>query len=46
MKDGTICESGSHDELMIKRGEYAKLYEIQASAFTKQEGPSMALKGH
>ncbi|KAF8967246.1 P-loop containing nucleoside triphosphate hydrolase protein [Flammula alnicola] len=33
MKDGTIMETGSHDELMEKRGEYAKLYEIQASAF-------------
>lgn len=35
MKDGAICESGSHDELMIKQGEYAKLYEIQASAFAQ-----------
>jgi len=33
MKDGTIAETGNHETLMGKKGEYAKLYEIQASAF-------------
>ncbi len=33
MKDGTIAEAGTHAELMAKEGEYAKLYNIQASAF-------------
>jgi len=33
MKDGTVAESGTHEELMLKDGEYAKLYNIQASAF-------------
>ncbi|TFK33870.1 P-loop containing nucleoside triphosphate hydrolase protein, partial [Crucibulum laeve] len=33
MKDGSIVENGSHDELMKLGGEYAKLYGIQASAF-------------
>jgi len=34
MKDGTIVESGSHGELMSAAGEYAKLYKIQAQAFS------------
>ncbi|SJL17839.1 uncharacterized protein ARMOST_21403 [Armillaria ostoyae] len=33
MKDGTIVEAGTHEELMVKEGEYAMLYNIQASAF-------------
>ncbi len=33
MKDGTIVEVGTHEELMVLEGEYAKLYNIQASAF-------------
>jgi len=34
MKDGMIKEVGTHEELMnIAHGEYAKLYNIQASAF-------------
>ncbi|KAK0430901.1 P-loop containing nucleoside triphosphate hydrolase protein [Armillaria borealis] len=33
MKDGTIAEAGTHEELMAREGEYAKLYNIQASAF-------------
>ncbi|KAK0430089.1 P-loop containing nucleoside triphosphate hydrolase protein [Armillaria borealis] len=39
MKDGTIVEAGTHEELMVKEGEYAKLYNIQASAFL-DDGPS------
>ncbi|KAK0464141.1 P-loop containing nucleoside triphosphate hydrolase protein [Armillaria novae-zelandiae] len=39
MKDGTIVESGTHDELMVMQGEYAKLYNIQARAFY-DGGPS------
>ncbi|GLB34638.1 putative ABC transporter [Lyophyllum shimeji] len=34
MKDGTIAESGSHDDLLRSGGEYAKLYQIQADAFS------------
>ncbi|KAK0209689.1 P-loop containing nucleoside triphosphate hydrolase protein [Armillaria fumosa] len=33
MKDGTIAEAGTHEELMAREGEYAKLYNIQASPF-------------
>ncbi|KAG5735025.1 Lipid A export ATP-binding/permease protein MsbA, partial [Termitomyces sp. T112] len=34
MKDGAVAESGSHGELMKLDGEYAKLYQIQANAFS------------
>ncbi|KAL1739652.1 P-loop containing nucleoside triphosphate hydrolase protein, partial [Schizophyllum fasciatum] len=34
MKDGQIVENGSHQDLMQVDGEYRKLYEIQASAFS------------
>ncbi len=37
MKDGTIAESGTHEELMAREGEYAKLYNIQASAFVDKD---------
>lgn len=29
LKDGVICESGNHDELLEQGGEYAKLYRNQ-----------------
>ncbi|KAK0205768.1 P-loop containing nucleoside triphosphate hydrolase protein [Desarmillaria ectypa] len=35
MKDGTIAEAGTHEDLIHRDGEYAKLYNIQASAFIK-----------
>ncbi|KAG5641691.1 hypothetical protein DXG03_004423 [Asterophora parasitica] len=37
MKDGMVAESGSHGELMKLEGEYAKLYQIQADAFSATE---------
>jgi ABC-type multidrug transport system fused ATPase/permease subunit len=36
MKDGKLVESGSHCELMDIGGEYAKLYGIQAKAFSSE----------
>lgn len=33
MKDSTIMERGTHEELMAKGGGYAHLYQLQASAF-------------
>lgn len=33
MKDGGVAEVGTHEELLTKKGEYYKLYTIQASAF-------------
>jgi ABC-type multidrug transport system fused ATPase/permease subunit len=35
MKDGVVAESGTHQELLERNGEYAKLYNIQAQAFTQ-----------
>jgi ATP-binding cassette, subfamily B, bacterial len=33
ISDGTVAELGSHEELMARRGAYANLYAIQASAY-------------
>lgn len=37
LKDGKIIESGSHNELISKNGEYAYMFDIQ-SHYYKQEG--------
>lgn len=34
MKEGSVVETGNHDELMLNNGEYAKLYNVQARAFS------------
>jgi ABC-type multidrug transport system fused ATPase/permease subunit len=33
MKEGELVESGTHEELIGKNGEYFELYNIQAQAF-------------
>ena len=33
IRDGGICEQGSHDELMAAGGLYAELFELQARAY-------------
>jgi ATP-binding cassette subfamily B protein len=33
MHEGRIIEQGTHDELMALGGEYAKLFNLQASSF-------------
>jgi len=33
VKGGTVCEAGTHAELLAKGEHYAKLYNIQAQAF-------------
>jgi len=33
MKEGMVAETGTHEQLIELRGEYAKLYNIQANAF-------------
>lgn len=42
MKNGTIVEKGSHEELLEAGGEYASLYNVQAKAFAP---PSMSGDG-
>ena len=32
LKDGEICEMGSHEELIKAKGEYFKLYSLQLAA--------------
>lgn len=39
MKDGAIAQSGTHEELLKIGGEYAKLYQIQADAFSSGGDP-------
>ena len=38
MHQGEVVESGTHDDLMSQQGRYARLYSIQADAYTKKEG--------
>ena len=33
MRDSTIVESGTHEELMAREGKYAELWKLQAEAF-------------
>lgn len=33
MADGRVVESGTHEELMEQRGEYAEMFTLQASAY-------------
>jgi hypothetical protein len=36
LKDGTVVESGTHEELLALKGEYAQLYHVQAQAFSSE----------
>ncbi|RXW11547.1 hypothetical protein EST38_g14308 [Candolleomyces aberdarensis] len=45
MKDGEIAEVGKHSDLITKKGEYAKLYNIQANAFLADASDDL-LYGH
>ena len=35
VKDGRIMEEGTHDELMNKHGEYAKMFAVQSHYYQK-----------
>ena len=37
LKDGTITESGSHEQLMSQGGDYSHMFEIQASYYAYEE---------
>lgn len=36
LKDGKIIEIGSHQELMDKNGEYARLFKLQAEKYSAE----------
>ena len=39
IEDGTIAESGRHDELLRKSGRYASFYRLQLKGQEHGEGP-------
>ena len=39
LSGGRIAESGDHDELMARQGEYARLYQLQAARFVDPPPP-------
>lgn len=40
MENGSIVEQGTHDELLVRHGAYARLYEAQFAAPTAEEAES------
>lgn len=36
LKNGQIAEEGTHEELLAKQGEYARIYEIQSHYYTEK----------
>lgn len=43
MKNGRVIESGTHQDLIARGGEYTKLFNIQAKAFTEASLLSLAI---
>lgn len=37
LSDGRICESGTHEQLLLREGEYARLFRLQAARFSTGE---------
>lgn len=37
---GTVVEQGSHDDLMAREGEYARLYRLQAAGYEVADAPA------
>ena len=44
LKNGNILEEGSHEDLMQQKGEYARLFSLQASGYQVKEGAEPALQ--
>lgn len=38
IKDGTVAESGTHDELMALKGSYYRMYQLQSYYYKETEG--------
>ncbi len=43
--EGAVIESGSHAELMARKGHYARLYALQLAEEASEEIPAPALRG-
>lgn len=41
IKDGRIAESGTHDELMAKNGEYSRMFRIQSYYYRENGGDAV-----
>lgn len=41
IKDGTIAESGTHDELMAQKGAYYRMYQIQSYYYKEMGGDAV-----
>ncbi|HEY1037529.1 MAG TPA: hypothetical protein VGE62_03005, partial [Candidatus Paceibacterota bacterium] len=44
LEHGTILESGSHSELMAKKGLYSEMFESQAKGFIEGSAKEQASK--
>ncbi len=44
LKNGNILEDGSHEDLVQRKGEYARLFFLQASAYPFKESAEMVLQ--
>jgi ABC-type multidrug transport system fused ATPase/permease subunit len=44
LKNGNILEEGSHEDLMQQKGEYARLFSLQASGYQVKEGAEPVLQ--
>lgn len=44
LKNGNILEEGSHEDLMQQKGEYARLFSLQASGYQVKEGSEPVLQ--
>jgi ABC-type multidrug transport system fused ATPase/permease subunit len=46
LKDGGIVETGSHDELLARKGYYAELFDMQARFYADTEPAQNSVTGN